>query len=61
MVSLVILPMLPLAYQWYHWLTNDTNCTIDIAIGTNGITNLHLSSVRSVLNVLCINIVVEYN
>ena len=32
--------------QWYHWLTNGTNCTIGrangtigIAIGTNGITN----------------------
>ena len=38
--------MVPLAYQWYHWLTNGTNCTIgraigtiDITIGTNGITN----------------------
>ena len=35
-----------LAYQWYHWLTNGTNCTIGrangtigITIGTNGITN----------------------
>ena len=33
-------------YQWYHWLTNGTNCTIgrangiiDINIGTNGIFN----------------------
>ena len=32
--------------QWYHWLTNGTNCTIGrangtigITIGTNGITN----------------------
>ena len=46
MVQLVILPMVPLAYQWYHRLTNGTNCTIGrasgtigIAIGTNGITN----------------------
>ena len=38
--------MVPLAYQWYHWLTNGTNCTvgrangtIGILIGTNGITN----------------------
>ena len=38
--------MVPLAYQWYHWLTNGTNCiigrangTIGITIGTNGITN----------------------
>ena len=28
------LPMVPLTYQWYHWLTIGTNCTI----GTNGIT-----------------------
>ena len=35
-----------LAYQWYHWFTNGTNCTIgkingtiSITIGTNGITN----------------------
>ena len=35
-----------MAYQWYHWLTNGTNCTIGrangtigITIGTNGITN----------------------
>ena len=46
MVPLVILPMVPLAYQLYHWLTNGSNCTIGrangtigIAIGTNGITN----------------------
>ena len=38
--------MVPLAYPWYHWLTNGTNCTIGrangtigITIGTNGITN----------------------
>ena len=38
--------MSPLAYQWYHWLTNGTNSTIgrangaiDITIGTKGITN----------------------
>ena len=38
--------MVPMAYQWYHWLTNGTNCTIGrangtigITIGTNGITN----------------------
>ena len=37
--------MEPLAYQWYDWLTNGTNCTIGrangtigITIGTNGIT-----------------------
>ena len=46
MVPLVILPMVPLVCQWYHWLTNGTNCTIGrdngtvgITIGTNGITN----------------------
>ena len=49
MVPLVILPMVemvPLAYQWYHSLTNGTNCTIGrangsigITIGTNCITN----------------------
>ena len=40
------LPMVPLAYQWYNWLINGTNCTIGgangtigITIGTNGITN----------------------
>ena len=38
--------MVPRAYQWYHWLTNGTSCTIGranatigITIGTNGITN----------------------
>ena len=31
-------PMVPLAYQWYHWLTNGTNCTIGRANGTIGIT-----------------------
>ena len=38
--------MVSLAYQWYHLLTNGTNCTIGrangtigITIGTNGITN----------------------
>ena len=38
--------MVPLAYQWFHWLTNGTNGTIgrasgtiDITIGTNGFTN----------------------
>ena len=37
--------MAPLAYQWYHWLTNGTNSaigrangTIGITIGTDGIT-----------------------
>ena len=51
MVPLVILPMVPsvaknmvpLAYEWYHWLTNGTigraNGTICITIGTNGINN----------------------
>ena len=30
--------MVPLAYQWYHWLTIGTNCTIGRANGTIGIT-----------------------
>ena len=38
--------MVPLAYQWYNWLTDGTNCnigranvTIGITMGTNDITN----------------------
>ena len=30
--------MVPLTYQWYHWLTNGTNYTIGRANGTIGIT-----------------------
>ena len=46
--------MVTLAYQWYHWLTIGTNCTIGrangiigITIGTNGIT---ISTIGKTLN-----------